>query len=93
MNRLVWAIAGMAAINTGVAQPAPVIFTPAVQAGVHIDAESMDVSEWSDAATFREAEFAQGDFRLRCRTLIVRYHPASSDLPAAVQQIECFPQR
>ena len=92
MNGFVWALAGMAAIGTGAAQPAPVMVTPAVQAGIHIDAESMDMSERPDAATFREAEFAQGDFRLRCRTLIVRYHPTSSNLPAAIQQIECFPQ-
>jgi hypothetical protein len=93
MNRFLSALAGMAAMTgTGAAQPAPVMFAPASQDKILINARSIDVRDGEGVAEFRDAKYSQGDVRLQCSRLIVRYRAVSSSSPPAVQHVECHPR-
>jgi lipopolysaccharide export system protein LptA len=76
-------------IGTGATQPAPIVFAPARGVEIRINAGSIDVRDREGVAVFGNARYSQGDIRLWCSTLIVRYRAASAGAQPAVEQVEC----
>jgi hypothetical protein len=90
MSRFLCALVGMAVtIGPGAAQPAPIVFAPAAGDEIRINAGLIDVRDREGVAVFRDAKYSQGDIRLWCGTLIVRYRAQSSSSQSAVEQVEC----
>jgi lipopolysaccharide export system protein LptA len=60
------------------AEAEPLVLSPDKGIPLRIDAKHVDVNEQEKIATYSDAQVSQGDVRVQCKSLTVRYDDAKA---------------